>query len=174
MVTVIVPSLFRPEFELQLALELIGPVGPGQRRALQYRPLDRFIIELVPARLPELRGKHFAGGQLHDVEDRFRVSLELGSRNDMGPDSRNDFFYIPGVAHGSGRRRKLLSHLLALAAPLERLLLLRELLPHALGHIELERRLVLLWFLLFTLDGDVGLRRFLLDLGLGLRLRLDL
>src|SRR5712692_7110127 len=32
--TVIVPSLSRPEFELQLSPELIGPVGPGQRRAL--------------------------------------------------------------------------------------------------------------------------------------------
>src|SRR5712692_7640024 len=174
MYAVIVPSLSRPEFELQLSPELIGPVGPGQRRALQYRPLDRVIIELVPARLSELRGKHFARRQLYDVEDRFRVSLEVGRRNDSGPDSRNNFFYVPGVAHGSGRRRKLLQHLLALAAPVERLLFLRELLPDALGGIELERRLLLLWFLFFTLDGDVGLRLLLLDLGLRLRLRLDL
>src|SRR5258706_4542162 len=162
-------SLLRPELERQFPLELIGPVGPGQRRALQYRPLDRVVVILVAARFSEPRGKPLARGELYDIEDRFRVPLEVGRRNDIGPDPRANFFDVPRVAHGSGgRRRELLHRLLLLAAAAERLRLLRELLAHTLRHIELERRLLLL--LLFPLERDVGLRRLLFDLGLGLRL----
>src|SRR5882762_9716329 len=160
------------EFERQLPHELIEPVGLGQRRAIQYRPLDRVVVVFVAARFSEPRGKHLARGELYDIEDRFRVPLELGRRNDMGPDPRANFFYVAGVAHGSGRRRELLYRLLLLAAAAERLLLLRELLADALCRIELERRLLLL-LLLFPLERDVGLRRLLFDLGLGFGLRLD-
>src|SRR5712664_1510335 len=165
------PLFPRPELERQLALELIGPVGLGERRALQYRPLDRVVVVFVAARFSEPRGKHFARGELYDIEDRFRVPLEVGRRNDVGPDSRANFLYVPGVAHGSGGRRELLQCLLLLAAAAERLLLLRELLAHTLRHIELERLLLLL--LLFPLERDVGLRRLLFDLRLGSGLRLD-
>src|SRR5258706_137430 len=163
-------SLLRPELERQFPLELIGPVGLGQRRALPYRPLDRVVVVFVAARFSEPRGKHLARGELYDIEDRFRVPLEIGRRNDIGPDPRANFFALPGVAHGSGGGwRELLHRLLLLAVAAERLLLLRELLAHALGHIELELRLFLL-LLLFPLERDVGLRRLLFDLGLGLRL----
>src|SRR5882762_10026061 len=164
------PLFLRPELERQFPLELIGPVGLGQRRALQYRPLDRVVVVFVAARFSEPRGKHFAGGELYDIEDRFRVPLEVGRRNDMGPDPRANFFDVSGVAHGSGgRRRELLQRVLLLAAAAERLLLLGELLADALRRIELERRLLLL-LLLFPLERDVGLRHLLFDLGLGLRL----
>src|SRR6266852_8898218 len=166
------PLFLRPELERQFPLKLIGPVGPGQRRALQYRALDRVVVIFVAARFSEPRGKHFARGELYDIEDRFRVPLEVGRRNDVGPDSRANFLYVPGVAHGSGGRRELLQRLLLLAAAAERLLLLRELLADALRRIELERRLFLLLRLLFPLERDVGLRRLLFDLGLGSGLRL--
>src|ERR1700704_2093439 len=166
------PLFLRPELEGQFPLELLGAVGLGQRRALPYRPLDRVVVVFVAARFSELRGKHFARGELYDIEDRFRVPLALGRRNDIGPDPRANFFDVAGVAHGSGRRRELLHRLLLLAAAAERLLLLRELLADALRRIELERRLLLL-LLLFPLERDVGLRRLLLDLGLGFGLRLD-
>src|SRR5712675_791142 len=165
------PLFLRPELERQFPLELIGPVGLGQRRALQYRPLDRVVVVFVAARFSEPRGKHLARGELHDIEDRFRVPLELGRRNDIGPDPRANFFDVPGIAHGSGGRRELLHRLLLLAAAAERLRLLRELLADALRRIELERRLLLL-LLLFPLERDVGLRRLLFDLGLGFGLRL--
>src|SRR5258706_14649741 len=146
------PLFLRPELERQIPLELIGPVGLGQRRALPYRPLDRLVVVFVAARFSELRGKHLARGELYDIEDRFRVPLELGRRNDLGPDSRANFFDVPRVAHGSGgRRRELLQRVLFLAAAAERLLLLRELLADALRRIELERRLLLL-LLLFPLE----------------------
>src|SRR5882762_9941446 len=147
-------SLLRPELERQFPLKLIGPVGPGQRRALQYRPLDRIVVVFAAARFSEPRGKHLARGELYDIEDRFRVPLELGWRNDIGPDPRANFFDVPGVAHGSGgRRRELLQRVLLLAAAAERLLLLRELLADALGRIELERLFLLLLFL-FPFDRD--------------------
>src|SRR5882762_2221159 len=164
------PLFPRPELERQFPLELIGPVGLGQRRALPYRPLDRVVVVFVAARFSEPRGKHLARGELYDIEDRFRVPFEIGRRNDIGPDPRANFFDVPGVAHGSGgRRRELLQRVLLLAAAAERLLLLRELLADALGRIELERLFLLLLFL-FPFDRDVGLRHLLFDLGLGLRL----
>src|SRR6266853_489759 len=166
------PLFLRPELERQFPLELIGPVGPGQRRALQYRPLDRVVVVFVAARFSEPRGKHVARGELYDIEDRFRVSLELGRRNDIGPDPRANFFDVAGIAHGSGGRRELLHRLLLLAAAAERLLLLRELLADALRRIELERRLLLL-LLLFPLERDVGLRWLVFVLGLGSGLWLD-
>src|SRR5712671_2578810 len=157
------PLFLRPELERQFPLELIGPVGPGQRRALQYRPLDGLVVVFVAARFSEPRGKHLACGELYDIEDRLRVPLEVGRRNDIGPDPRANFFDVPGVAHGNGgRRRELLQRVLLLAAAAERLLLLRELLADALRRIEFERRLFLLLRLLFPLERDVGLRRLLL------------
>src|SRR5712691_1341843 len=63
------PLIPRPELERQLPLELIGPVGPGQRRAIQYRALHRLVVELVAARFHRLRRKHLARGQLYDFED---------------------------------------------------------------------------------------------------------
>src|SRR5882672_10180680 len=125
-------SLLRPEFEGQFPLELLGAVGPGQRRALQYRPFDRVVVVFVAARFSEVRGKHLARGELYDIEDRFRVPLEVGRRNDIGPDPRTNFLDVAGVAHGSGGRRELLHRLLLLAVAAERLLLLRELLADAL------------------------------------------
>src|SRR5882762_3613240 len=152
------------EFERQLPHELIEPVGLGQRRAIQYRALDRLVVELVAARFHQLRRKHVARGQLYDLEDHLRVSLDVGRQSDFRPDSRTNFFYVPRVTYGS-RRCELLHRLLLLAVAAERLLLLRELLAHTLRHIELERRLLLLLFL-FPLERDVGLRLLLLDLGL--------
>src|SRR5882762_5886660 len=144
------------EFERQLPHELIEPVGLGQRRAIQYRALDRLVVELVAARFHQLRRKHVARGQLYDLEDHLRVSLDVGRQSDFRPDSRTNFFYVPRVTYGS-RRCELLQ---------------RELLADALRRIELERRLLLL-LLLFPLERDVGLRRLLFDLGLGFGLRLD-
>src|SRR6266508_2921130 len=64
------PPLFpRSELEREFPCELIGPFGPGQRRALQYRALDRLVVELVAARFHQPRRKHLARGQLYDVED---------------------------------------------------------------------------------------------------------
>src|SRR6267378_1547867 len=103
--------------------EALRAVSSGVAVYLQYRPLDRVVVVFVAARFSELRGKHLARGELYDIEDRFRVPLELGRRNDIGPDSRANFFDVAGVAHGSGRRRELLHRLLLLAAAAERLLL---------------------------------------------------
>src|SRR6267378_1815251 len=117
------PLFLRSELERQFPHELIGAVGPGQGRALQYCPLDRVVVVLAAARFSEPHGKHLARGELYDIEDRFRVSLEVGRRNDISPDSRADFLDVPGVAHGKGGRCELLQRLLLLAAPVERLLL---------------------------------------------------
>src|SRR5882762_4448535 len=141
------------EFDRQLPHELIEPVGLGQRRAMQYRVLDRLVVELVAARFHQLRRKHVARGQLYGLEDPLRVSLDVGRQSDFRPDSRTNFFYVPRVTYGS-RRCELLHRLLLLAAAAERLLLLRELLAHTLRHIELERRLILL-LLFFPLERDV-------------------
>src|SRR5206468_5617967 len=95
-----------------------------------------------------------------------RVSLDLGRRDDVYLDFGPDLVDVARVRQPCRRwRGELLEDVLALAV-LQRLLLLRELLADALGGIELERRLLLFWFLFFPLDRDVGLRRLLLDLGL--------
>src|SRR6267143_5812446 len=161
------------ELELQLPYELVGPVGPGQRRALQNRPFDRVVVGFVAARFSEPRGKDLARGQLYDIEDHFRVSLDFGRQHDVRFDLGPDLVGVPGVDRRRRGGRELPQGLLPLAGPVERLLFLRKLFPDALGRIELERRLLLLLReLLFPLDRDIGLR--LLLLGPGLRLRLDL
>src|SRR6267378_2214383 len=105
--------------------EALRAVSSGVAVYLQYRPLDRVVVVFVAARFSEPRGKHLARGELYDIEDRFRVPLELGRRNDIGPDPRANFFDVAGVAHGSGGRRELLlQRVLLLAAAAERLLLL--------------------------------------------------
>src|SRR6267143_702482 len=162
------------ELELQFPYELFGPVGPGQRRALQYRPLDRVVVGFVAARFSEPRGKHLARGQLYDIEDHFRVSLDLGRQHDVRFDLGADLVGVRGVDRRRRGGRELPQRLLPLAGAVERLLLLRELLPDALGVIELERRLLLLRELLFPFDRDIGLRLLLFDPGLRLGLRLDL
>src|SRR6266487_2558627 len=170
------PSLVRPELQVEVALELLGPVGPGERRAFQDRPLDRLVVGLVAARFSEPRREHFAGRQLHDIEDRLRVSLNLGRQHDVELDLGADLVGVSGVDRRVRGRRELLQRFLALAGALERLLLLRELLPDPLGRVEPERRLLLFLLLrglLFPLDRDVGLRRYLLELGLELQLWFD-
>src|SRR6266571_3746796 len=152
------PSLVRPELQVEVALELLGPVWPGERRAFQDRPLDRLVVGLVAARFSEPHRKHFAGRQLYDIEDRLRVSPDIERQRDVELDLGADLVGIARIDRRVGSRRELLQRFLPLAGPLERLLLLRELLPDSLGRVEPERRLLLfLRELLFPLDRDFGL-----------------
>src|SRR5438876_195352 len=105
------PSLVRPELQVEVALELLGPVGPGERRAFQDRPLDRLVVGLVAARFSEPRREHFAGRQLHDIEDRLRVCLQASVRSWVqavrSPATRSKVQLLqrPGASSASAGRR---------------------------------------------------------------------
>jgi len=59
--------------------------------------LHSLIVSANPARLAELHVDDFAGGELHDVEHRFRIARHVGWKDDVAPNLRLDAANVVGV-----------------------------------------------------------------------------
>src|SRR5919108_4737298 len=69
--------VMRTEGKFQLARKEIARGRQRQRRGLENGPLDRGVVGAVPARLDQADGQHLASRELHHVEDRLGVSLDV-------------------------------------------------------------------------------------------------
>src|SRR6185295_7180388 len=80
----------RPEAQLEVALEQVGRYRLGQRRRFQDPTLHGVIVGAHPTRFAQLDVDDLAGGQLHDVEDRFGVADDVRRQVDVAANPAAD------------------------------------------------------------------------------------